>query len=187
MTTTIIIIAVIVIAVIAIVWLIGLYNSLQRKRVQVQTAWSDIDVQLKRRYDLIPNLVSTVKGYAAHEKDTLEAVIAARQGAISAKGIQEQAGAENMLTQAIGKLFALAEAYPDLKANQNFMHLQEELVGTENKISFSRQHYNRNVSQFNESVQVFPANIVASMFNFKTMEFFEIEERAQREAPKVEF
>lgn len=183
----IITIVVIVLLVGVVLWVIGIFNSLQRKRVQYQTAWSDIDTQLKRRYDLIPNLVNTVKGYAAHEKETLEAVIAARQVAIDAKSVKEQAGAENMLTQAIGRLFALAEAYPELKANQNFMHLQEELVGTENKIQFSRQHYNRTASQFNESILVFPSNIVASIFNFKRAEFFEIEDRAQREAPKVEF
>lgn len=183
----IITIVVIVLLVGVVLWVIGVFNSLQRKRVQYQGAWSDIDTQLKRRYDLIPNLVNTVKGYAAHEKETLEAVIAARQRAIDAKSVKEQAGAENMLTQAIGRLFALAEAYPELKANQNFMHLQEELVGTENKIQFSRQHYNRTASQFNESIVVFPNNIVATIFNMSRAEFFEIEDRAQREAPKVEF
>lgn len=183
----ILIIIVIALIVILALWAIGIFNSLQRRKVQTETAWSDIDTQLKRRYDLIPNLVNTVKGYAGHEKQTLEAVIAARQRAIDAKNVQEQAGAENMLTQALGRLFALAEAYPDLKANQNFMHLQEELVSTENKIGFSRQHYNRTAGQFNEAIAVFPSNVVASIFNFRRFDFFEIEDRAQREAPKVEF
>ncbi len=168
--------------------LIAIYNGLTRKRVAAQTAWADVDVQLKRRYDLIPNLVNTVKGYATHEKDTLERVIAARQQAIDTRGgIAQQAQAENMLTQALGKLFALSEAYPDLKANQNFMQLQEELTSTENKIGFARQHYNRNVSQYNEGIQVFPANMVAGMFNFARMDFFEVQDHAVREAPKVAF
>ena len=166
---------------------IGLYNNLQRRKIAADTAWSDVDVQLKRRYDLIPNLVNTVKGYATHEKGTLEAVIAARQGAIDAKGVAQQAQAENMLTQTLGKLFALSEAYPDLKANQNFMGLQEELTSTENKIGFARQNFNRNVSQYNEAIAVFPGNIVAGMFNFRSMEFFELGDQAQREAPKVAF
>src|SRR5688572_24302444 len=166
---------------------IGIYNGLQRKRIGAQTAWSDVDVQLKRRYDLIPNLVNTVKGYASHEKGTLEAVISARQRAIDAKSIGEQAQAENMLTQTLGRLFALAEAYPNLKANENFMHLQEELTSTENKVGFARQHYNRSVSQYNEGLAVFPANMIAGMFNFQRMDFFELEDAVQREAPKVAF
>jgi LemA protein len=166
---------------------IGIYNNLQRRRIAAQTAWSDVDVQLRRRYDLIPNLVNTVKGYAAHEKGTLEAVIAARQQAIDAKGVAQQAQAENMLAQTLGRLFALAEAYPDLKANQNFMALQEELTSTENKVGFARQNYNRNVSQYNEAIAVFPGNLVAGMFNFQRMEFFELDNAAQREAPKVAF
>ena len=180
-------IVVVVIVVALALFIIGLYNSLKRKQVQVQTAWSDIDVQLKRRYDLIPNLVSTVKGYAAHEKETFENVTRARQQAIDASSIKDQIGAENMLTQALSRLLAVSEAYPDLKANQNFLNLQEELTSTENKIGFARQHYNRNVSQYNEAIQVVPGNIVAGMFNFRLMEFFEIEEHAQRQAPKVEF
>lgn len=173
--------------VVVALFVIGIYNGIKRKQIAANTAWADIDVQLKRRYDLIPNLVNTVKGYAAHEKDTLEAVISARQQAIDASGIAAQAGAENFLTQALGRLFALAEAYPDLKANQNFMQLQEELTSTENKVGFSRQHYNRCVSQFNEAIAVFPANMVAGMFSFRDMEFFELEDEAQRAAPKVEF
>lgn len=170
-------------------FVIGIYNSLQRKRIAAKTAWSDIDVQLKRRHDLVPNLVNTVKGYASHERETLEAVIAARTQAVDAskQGIDQQVGAENMLTQALGRLFALSEAYPDLKANQNFMQLQEELTSTENKIGFSRQHYNRSVGQYNEAIVIFPNNIIAGMFNFEKLPFFEIEDHSQREVPKVIF
>ena len=168
-------------------FVIGLYNNLQRRRIAADGAWSDVDVQLKRRYDLIPNLVETVKGYASHEKGTLEAVIAARQGAVNARGVAEQAQADNMVTQALGKLFALSEAYPDLKANTNFMALQEELTSTENKVGFSRQNYNRNASQYNEAMVVFPGNIVAGMFGFRPMEFFELADATQRNAPQVKF
>lgn len=182
---TIIVVAVIALGLVG--YIIGLYNGIKRKEIAVDQSWSDIDVQLKRRHDLIPNLVNTVKGYASHEKETLERVIQARTSAVNAQGVGEQAGAENMLTQALGKLFALAEAYPDLKANQNFMQLQEELTSTENKIGFARQHYNRSVSQFNESIQTFPGNVVAGMFSFKDREFFEIEDPAQREVPQVQF
>ena len=171
----------------AAIFVIGVYNGLQRKRIAANASWADIDVQLKRRYDLIPNLIETVKGYASHERETLESVIKARQTAIDASGIQNQAMAENMLSGALRQLFALSESYPDLKANQNFMQLQEELTSTENKIGFSRQHYNRSSAQYNEAMAVFPANIVAGMFNFKTMDYFELEDDVQREAPKVEF
>lgn len=186
-TSLLITLIVIGVGVVLLFLVIGIYNSLQRKRIAGQTAWSDVDVQLKRRYDLIPNLVNAVKGYAGHEKSTLEAVIAARQRAIDARSVADQAQAENMLTQTLGRLFALAEAYPTLKANENFMHLQEELTSTENKIGFARQHYNRNVSQYNEGLAVFPANMIAGMFNFSRMDFFELEDQAQREAPKVTF
>ncbi len=171
----------------AAIFVIGVYNGLQRKRIAANASWADIDVQLKRRYDLIPNLIETVKGYASHERETLESVIKARQTAIDASGIQNQAMAENMLSGALRQLFALSESYPDLKANQNFMQLQEELTSTENKIGFSRQHYNRSSAQYNEAMAVFPANIVAGMFNFKTMDYFELDDDAQREAPKVKF
>jgi LemA protein len=167
--------------------LIGIYNGLTRRRVAAQTAWADVDVQLKRRYDLIPNLVNTVKGYATHEKDTLERVISARAKAIDSRTPAESIENNNMLTQALGKLMAVSEAYPDLKANTNFMQLQEELTSTENKIGFSRQNYNRNASQYNEGIQVFPANIVAGMFNFGKMDFFEVADATVREAPKVAF
>ena len=164
-----------------------LYNRLVRGRLRVENAWSQIDVQLKRRHDLIPNLVQTVKGYASHERETLEATIQARNAAVAATGVAEQAASENMLTQALGKLFALSEAYPDLKANTNFQQLQEELVSTENKIGFARQHYNDTVSGYNASIEAFPSNLVANAFHFERREFFEIEEPTHRKAPAVEF
>ncbi len=168
-------------------WAIAIYNRLQRRRIGANGAWAGIDVQLKRRYDLIPNLVETVKGYAGHERQTLESVVKARQQAIDASSVGEHARAENVLTGALRQLFAVAEAYPNLKANQNFLQLQEELASTENKIGFARQHYNDSVGQYNETIATFPSNVVAGMFNFKSMEFFELEEAAQREAPKVAF
>ncbi len=175
-----------VIGVLAI-WVIAIFNRLTRRRITANGAWSDIDVQLKRRYNLIPNLVETVKGYAKHEKETLESVIKARQQAIDASGIQQQAQAENMLTGALRQLFALSESYPDLKANQNFLQLQEELTSTENKIGFSRQHYNKTAAQYNEAIAVFPNNVIAGMFSFGEMDFFELDDEAQREAPQVSF
>ena len=178
---------VLVVLVIIAIWAVGIYNGLKRRQIAGGQAWSDIDVQLKRRYDLIPNLVESVKGYAGHERETLEAVVKARQQAIDAKGVARQAQAENLLTGALRQLFALSESYPDLKANQNFMQLQEELTSTENKIGFARQHYNRSAAQYNEAKAVFPANMVAGMFGFPSMEFFELEDEAQREAPKVQF
>jgi LemA protein len=173
--------------VIVALWVIGVFNSLQRKRIGANGAWADIDVQLKRRHDLIPNLVNTVKGYASHEKETFERVMTARSAAMSARSVGEHAGAENMLTQAVGRLIAVAEAYPDLKANQNFLQLQEELTSTENKIGFSRQHYNRSAGQYNESLAVFPSNIIGGMFAFKPMEFFEVHDEAVRQVPTVQF
>jgi len=171
----------------AVVVLVVIYNSLVRKRMRVRNAWSQIDVQLKRRYDLIPNLVETVKGYAAHERQTLENVIRARQQCIDASGVKRQADAENMLTAALRQLFALSEAYPDLKANQNFSQLQEELASTENKIGFARQHYNNTVENYNAAIQTFPAVLFAKMFGFQPEDFFEIEHAMEREAPKVSF
>jgi LemA protein len=174
----------------AAIFVIGLYNGLQRKKLGVENSWSDIDVQLKRRHDLIPNLVNSVKGYASHESGTFEAVTAARAAATSASGVSEQAGAESMLTQALGKLMVVAEAYPDLKANTNFLQLQEELTSTENKIGFARQHYNRTVNTYNEATKVFPSNIIAGMFGFNEKDFFELDENeaaAVKQAPKVEF
>jgi len=175
-----------VVAVVAL-WFVFTYNGLVRLRNQVKNAWSQIDVQLKRRYDLIPNIVETVKGYAAHEKGTLENVIKARQRGIDAKTVGEQAQAENMITGALRQLFALSEAYPNLKANENFLALQEELASTENKIGFARQYYNDTVKDFNTRQEMFPANLVASMLGFQPADFFEIEEASQREAPKVKF
>jgi LemA protein len=166
---------------------IGTYNRLVRLRVRTEDGWSSIDVQLKRRYDLIPNLVETVKAYAKHERETLENVVKARQAGIDAKDVQEQAQAENMITGALRQLFALSEAYPDLKANQNFGQLQEELATTENKIAFARQHYNDTVSQYNGTLQTFPTNVIGGMFGFRNRDFFEIEVPEQREVPKVSF
>ena len=175
------------VVVVLILILIGLYNSLVSKRINCQEAWSQIDVQLKRRYDLIPNLVETVKGYAAHEKETLERVIQARNAAIAAGTVKEQGQAENFLSGALRQLFALSESYPDLKANENFARLQEELTSTENRIAFSRQHYNDSTAVYNTARQKFPSNIVANMFNFQEREFFELEDPAAREVPKVQF
>ncbi|HUS44941.1 MAG TPA: LemA family protein [Phycisphaerae bacterium] len=168
-------------------WFVLTYNGLVRLRNQVKNAWSQIDVQLKRRYDLIPNLIETVKGYAAHEKETLERVVQARQRGIDASNVKDQQEAENMITGALRQLFALSEAYPDLKANQNFLALQEELASTENKIGFARQYYNDSTKEFNIRQEVFPANLVAPMLGFEPSDFFEIEEASQREAPKVQF
>jgi LemA protein len=180
---------VIVVFVLAVVLgFIGIYNALVRLRNRVKNAWAQIDVQLKRRYDLIPNLMETVKGYMKHERETLEAVTKARQIAIAASGgVADQAKAENMLTQTLRSLFAVVENYPDLKANQNFLALQEELTSTENKIGFARQFYNDEVLRLNNKVEMFPSNLVAGMFTFKQAESFELEDEAQREAPKVEF
>jgi len=163
-------------AVIVIGWALVAYNRLIRQRNQVQASWAQIDVQLKRRYDLIPNLVETVKGYAAHERGTLDAVVAARNSAIAASSdprVGDRAAAENMLTQTLGRLFALAEAYPDLKANQNFAALQSELANTEDKIAYARQFYNSAVQTYNTSVQSLPTNVVAGIGGFRAQDFFE--------------
>jgi LemA protein len=164
-----------------------LYNSLIGLKVRVDNAWSQIDVQLKRRHDLIPNLVETVKGYMSYEKDTLERVIKARQQAIDASGIQDKSQAENFLTQTLRSLFAVVERYPDLKANQNVLKLQEELTSTENKISFARQYYNDEVSRLNTQIQVVPSNIVAGMMGLTAREFFQIEDQTEKEVPQVKF
>lgn len=194
-TTTIAVVAAVTIGVlflIVLLWFVAMYNRLVRERVDADNAWSQVDVQLKRRYDLIPNFVETVKGYAKHEREALEAVISARARAVSASqagpaGVGQIAAAENVLTQSLGRLFALAEAYPDLKANRNFIGLQEELAGTENKIGFARQHYNDTVGRYETTRQSFPTNIVGAAFNFKQREYFKLEEPAAREAPKVSF
>ena len=175
------------VVVILILFVVGLYNGLVRLRQQVKNAWSQIDVQLKRRHDLIPNLVETVKGYAAHEKETLENVTKARSQAVQAQGVQSQSQAESMLSGALGRLMLVVEQYPDLKANQNFLSLQEELSSTENRIGFARQHYNDEVMGFNTKIQTVPSNFIAGMFQFKEEEFFEIEDQAEKEVPKVKF
>lgn len=170
-----------------ILGLIAIYNSLVRRRNQVHEAWSDIEVQLKRRYDLIPNAVETVKGYAAHEKGVFENVTRARTQAMGAKTPKEHADAENMLTNTLKTLFAVSENYPDLKANANFLDLQRELADTENKIQAARRFYNANVRDINTIIESFPSNTVAGFFRFKKEEFFELAEEAAREPVKVAF
>ncbi|MFL6098992.1 MAG: LemA family protein [Actinomycetales bacterium] len=164
------------------------YNGLIRLRNVVQESWRQIDVELKRRHDLIPNLVETVKGYAAHERETLEAVVQARAAAVSpGAGPAQQAQQENILTQALGRLFAVAEAYPNLKANENFLALQNELTATEDRIAAGRRYYNANVRALNVKVETVPSNVVAGMFHITKAEYFEVEDQAQREAPTVSF
>jgi LemA protein len=170
-----------------IFWLVAVYNTFIRMRNNVKDAWSDIDVQLKRRYDLIPNLIETVKGYAAHEKETLQKVTDARTQAMGAQSVEEHQKAENMLTDTLKSLFAVSENYPDLKANENFLELQRELSDTENKIQAARRFYNSNVKEFNTGIQSFPQNILAGMFNFKEEKFFELQEEAAKEPVKVSF
>jgi len=169
-----------------VVGLVLLYNNLVRLRNRVENAWAQVDVQLRCRYDLIPNLVETVKGYAEHERGTFEAVTEARTRAQAAGTVQEQAGAENILSQALGRLFAVAEAYPELQADENFRQLQDELAQTENKIAVSRQVYNDTVLTYNNAIQTFPGLLVAGPFGFAKRDFFEAEE-AVREAPRVAF
>ena len=170
-----------------VVWLIGMYNGLVRLKVQCDDAWADIDVQLKRRYDLIPNLVETVKGYAAHEKGTLEAVINARNRAMTATGPVDKAQAENLLTGALKSLFALAEAYPQLRAIESFTSLQNSLAAIEDTVQNARRYYNAVVRDLNTKIQQFPTNIFSGMLGFKAREFFEVSAPAEREAPKVSF
>ena len=166
---------------------IAMYNGLVRLRNRIDNAWSQIDVQLQRRHDLIPNLVETVKGYAAHERETLDAVIQARNQAVAAQGPAAQAQAENVLTGALRQLFALSEAYPDLKANQNFLALQEELTSTEDRVAYARQFYNDSVLNYNNKIQSVPSNIIAGMFGFKDREYFEAEDDGSREVPRIQF
>ncbi|MFH1338647.1 MAG: LemA family protein [Candidatus Omnitrophota bacterium] len=172
------------VAVLAILFF-SIYNSLVRLKVRIDNAWSQIDVQLKRRHDLIPNLVEVVKGYMQYEKDTLERVIKARGQAIDASGLKDKAQAENFLTQTLRSLFAVVERYPELKANQNVLRLQEELTSTENKIAFARQYYNDEVRLYNTKTEVVPSNIVAGLSGFQKRDFFEIEDVIQKEPPKV--
>lgn len=177
-----------VILVVLVIIVISIYNSLVRLKKRMENAWAQIDVQLKRRYDLIPNLVETCKGYMKHEREVLENVTKARQQAIDVSGVKNQAEAENFLSKTLRSLFAVSENYPDLKANQNMLALQEELTSTENKISFARQHYNDSVMRYNTKIEIFPSNIIANMFSFTESEFFELEEGAvEKEAPKVDF
>jgi LemA protein len=178
---------IIILIVIIAAWLIAVYNSLIKSRNRVEEAWSDIDVQLKRRYDLIPNLIETVKGYAAHERETFEKVTEARTQAMGAQTIEEKTQAENMLSETLKSLFAVAENYPDLKASQNFLKLQDELTDTENKIQAARRFYNGNVRDFNTKIQIFPNNLIAGMLGFKKYDFFEVETEQEKEAPKVKF
>ncbi len=173
------------IVVLLAIWLVGGYNGLVQLRQQVKNAWSQIDVQLKRRYDLIPNLVEVVKDYMSYEQETLQKVIQARNQAVAATGPAEKGPAEEKLTQAVRGLFALFENYPDLKANQNVLALQEQLTTTENQIAFSRQHYNASVMDYNTSIQTFPAVLVAGPMGFTRREFFEAEEEAQQ-VPQVD-
>lgn len=198
MTGWIIGIVVVVVVVGLVLWLIGTYNQLVTLRNRFKNAFAQIDVQLKRRYDLIPNLVETARAYMAHERETLEAVIAARNQAASVEqqvaanpgdpsAMRQLSGAEGALTGALGRLFAVMEAYPDLKANQNMMQLSEELTSTENRVAFARQAYNDGVTLYNTEIEKFPSNIVAGVFNFEQGALFEIEQPAERQAPKVSF
>jgi LemA protein len=175
------------IIVLVVVWLVGMYNSLVGLRNQVKNAWAQIDVQLKRRHDLIPNLVETAKGYMQHERGTLDSVTNARSRAMGADSVGDKAKAEGELSGAISRFMLVVENYPDLKANQNFLALQEELTSTENKIAFSRQAYNDQVLFYNNKIQMFPSSIIAGMFNFQQSDFFELEDKGDREAPKVDF
>jgi LemA protein len=181
-----ILIVVLILVVLVLIYLVAAYNGLIRRRNQIENAWSQIDVQLKRRHDLIPNLVETVKGYAAHERETLDAVIKARNAAVGAHSPSEQAAAEGQLTGTLRQLFALGEAYPDLKANQNFLALQEELSATEGRVAYARQFYNDSVLGYNNKLQQFPTMYFARMLKFERREYFEADEAA-RSAPTVDF
>jgi LemA protein len=173
----------IVVVVLLVIIVAGMYNSLVRTKIRVEEAWSDITVQLKRRYDLIPNLVNTVKGYAKHEKEVFEKVTEARANALNAQGVQETAKAENQFEQALKSLFAVAEAYPQLRASENFQSLQNELTDTEDKVMASRRFYNGAARDLNIKIDTFPSNIIANMFGFKKREFFEVDEPAAVEKP----
>lgn len=177
------------VVVVVVFWLIATYNGLVTARNQVKNAWAQIDVQLKRRHDLIPNLVETAKGYVKHERETLENITKARNLAVqeSAKGAAAAGRAEGMLGEALSKFFLVVENYPQLKANQNFLALQEELASTENKVGFARQFYNDSVMRYNTRLQTFPTNLIAGAFGFQSAEFFELQAAAEREAPKVQF
>lgn len=180
-------IIILIILAMLVFYVIGMYNALVRLRNRVKNAWSQIDVQLKRRHDLIPNLVETAKGYMRHERETLENVTQARSRAMGADSVGEKSAAEGQLSGALSRFMLVVENYPDLKANQNFLALQEELTSTENKIAFARQGYNDQVLFFNNKIEMFPSNIIANTFNFKQEEFFEIEDEAEKAVPKVNF
>jgi len=182
-----VLILLLVLLIVLVLFVIGIYNALVRLRNQVDNAWSQIDVQLKRRHDLIPNLIETAKGYMKHERGTFEAITEARSKAMGANTVSEASKAEGALGEALSKFMLVVENYPELKANQNFLAVQEELTGTENKISFARQSYNDQVLFFNNKIQMFPSNIIANMFSFTKRDFFEIEVEAEREVPKVSF
>ena len=181
------VIIIVVVIVLLILFLVGIYNGMVRARNRVDESWSGIDVQLKRRHDLIPNLVETVKGYAAHEKEVFEAVTQARAAAMGAQGPAQSAQAEGTLTGALGRLFAVAEAYPVLRATENFQQLQAELTNTEDQIAGARRIYNGNVQEYNTKIQTFPAAVFAGMFGFSKREFFELESATDREVPSVSF
>lgn len=175
------------IVVLVVLMVVGMYNALVQMRVAFQNAWSQIDVQLKRRHDLIPNLVETAKGYMTHERGTLESVTKARQMAVDASSIKDKLAAENALTSTLRSLMAVAENYPNLKADQTMLRLQEELTTTENKIGFARQFYNDEVGRYNTAIQTFPNNMIAGQFGFKPAEFFQLDSVAERAAPQVKF
>ncbi len=181
------VIVLLVVAGLLVVFIISMYNRLVQARNQVKNAWSQIDVQLKRRHDLIPNLIETVKGYMTHERELLENITKARSRAMQAESVGERSQAESELSGAMGQFYVVVENYPDLKANENFLSLQEELTSTENRIGFARQYYNDEVMKYNNRIQMFPSNVIAGMFNFKQEDFFEIEDPGEREVPKVAF
>jgi LemA protein len=187
---TAVIVALVVVGALALIiffWVIGMYNGLVSSRNQTKNGWSQIDVQLKRRHDLVPNLVETVRGYATHERQTLESVIQARNQAVGAGNIPDRIKAESELSGVLSRLMVVCEQYPDLKANQNFLGLQEELSSTENKIGFARQAYNDEVMKYNTKLESFPSNLIAGTFHFQPAAFFEVANAAEREAPKVKF
>ncbi|MCU0916207.1 MAG: LemA family protein [Planctomycetes bacterium] len=187
MPTTIALIVIVALFFLIVLAVIGIYNALVRLRNQVDNGWSQIDVQLKRRHDLIPNLVETARGYMKHERETFETITKARSAAMGARTVTEAAQAEGQLADALSKFMLVVENYPDLKANQNFLALQEELTSTENKIAFARQNYNDQVLSYNNKIQMFPSNVVAGMFAFTKRDFFEVQTAAEREVPKVSF
>lgn len=185
--TTLVLLVLLGLGVIMVLWFVVMYNRLIKQKNEVENGWAQIDVQLKRRHDLVPNLVETVKGYAAHERQTFEEVVNARSRATSAQGVGEQIQAEQQLSGALGRLMLVVEQYPDLKASQNFLALQEELTSTENKIGFARQFYNDTVMNYNTTRESFPSNIVSGMFSFKEGTLFELKDEQQREVPKISF